>query len=539
MGFLFSEKHNLNSRDKNNLGKGKMDNQNEVIFNKMTYYYDRWENMGSLDIANKCLENCLYLWKNYSMTADMINGNIFFYRFSGKDARTKNEYLFTMDYMSILLSAYKMTKKEAYKNKFLELYHMFIEYVDTNDPLNNGIELDLPVLGQVLLVIKAIDVLGRIPKENKIQDLFKRYADWLMDRSTWITDHNHGLFQIIAQLHLSVCMPDFYPVQEWRQSAIEHLNLLYKRAYYGDYVNNEFSLSYFRYNNDLYTSICDFCNYYKIDGIKEIHSAIEETRKALNIFAHSDASFPVIGDGSVFYGNSWNMESKLFPEGNIAVVKIDELYFSFKNRTEFQSHAHIDLTSITARYKNIDFLIDSGQHNYDRYTPINRFVRSSAGHSSIFPLYADGLFLLDFCNRISYSRISDYDKDSDRARVVGEYKLDDVSVTREIKAERHTMVISDSWKCEKPTAIRQRFVIPQVLLENSRFSFDAHLLESKVEGIHFKYQIITDIPNALTTVQFGVAAPEYNMFETTMLLDTIAENTTEGKITAVITFEEE
>lgn len=536
---MFSEKHNLNSEDKNDLGKEKMDNQNEVIFNKMTYYYDRWENMGSLDIANKCLENCLYLWNNYSMTPDMVNGNIFLNRFSGEDARTKNEYLFTMDYMSSLLSAYKMTNKEAYKDKFLELYHMFIEYIDQNDPLNNGIELDLPVLGQVVLIIKAVDILGKLSSQDKIQDLFNQYAGWLMDRNAWIVNNNHGLLQIMAQFHLSVCMSDSYPIQEWRKSAIEHLQLLYKSAYYGDYINNEHSLRYFSYNNDLYTKICDFCNYYKIEGIKEIHSAIEETRKALNIFAHSDGSFPVIGDGRIFYGNSWNMESKLFPEGNIAVVKIDELYFSFKNRTEFQSHAHIDLTSITARYKNIDFLIDSGQYNYDRYTPINRFVRSAAGHSSIFPLYADGLFLLDFCNRISYSRISDYDKDSDRARVVGEYKLDDVAITREIKAERHTMVISDSWKCEKPTAIRQRFVIPQVLLENSRFSYDAHLLESKVEGVHFKYQIITDIPNTLTTVQFGVAAPEYNMFETTMLLDTIAENTTEGKITAVITFEEE
>ena len=516
-----------------------MDNQNEVIFNKMTYYYDRVKKLNSLSIADKCLENSLYLWGNYSMTPDMVNGNIFFYRFSGEDARTKNEYLYTMDYMSSLLSAYKMTKKEAYKDKFLELYHMFIEYIDQNDPLNNGIELDLPVLGQVLLVIKAIDILGGIPKENRIQGLFERYADWLMDKNAWIINDNHGLFQIIAQLHLSVCMPDSYPIQEWRQGAIEHLNLLYKEAYYNDHINNEYSLSYFNYNNNLYTIVCAFCNYYEIEGIKEIDSAIEETRKVLNIFAHSDGSFPVIGDGSVFYGDNWNMESNLFPEGKIAVVKIDELYFSFKNRTEYQSHAHVDLTSITARYKNIDFLIDSGQYNYDRYTPINRFVRSSAGHSSVFPLYADGLFLMDFCNRISYSRISDYYADPDSARVVGEYQLDDVSVTREIKAERHTMVISDSWKCEKPTAIRQRFVIPQVLLENSRFSYAAHLLESKVEGIHFKYQIITDIPNALTTVQFGVAAPNYNMYETTMLLDTIAENTTEGEITAVITFEEE
>lgn len=516
-----------------------MNNQNEVIFNKMTYYYDRFENMSSLDVADKCLENCLYLWENYSMTPDMVNGNIFFYRFSGEDATTKNEYLYTMDYMSSLLSAYKMTKKEAYKDKFLELYHMFIEYIDKNKSLMNGVEIELPVLGQVLLVIKAIDILGGIPEENKMQKLFERYADWLMDRNAWIINNNHGLMQITAQLHLSVFMPDSYPIQEWRKSAVEHLQLLYQRAYYGDYINNECSLQYFNYNNNFYAKICDFCNYYAIEGIKEIDSAIEETRKALNIFAHSDGSFPVIGDGCIFYGNSWNMESKLFPEGNVAVVKIDELYFSFKNRTEFQGHAHIDLTSITARYKDIDFLIDSGQYKYDRYTPINRFVRSSAGHSSIFPLYADGLFLIDICNRISYSRISDYHKDPDRARVVGEYQLDDVVVIREIRAEQNSMVIKDRWRCDKATAIRQRFVIPQVLLENSRFSYAAHLLESKVEGVHFKYQIITDIPNALTTVSFGVAALNYNTYETTMLLDTIAENSTEGEITAVITFEEE
>lgn len=31
-----------------------------------------------------------------------------------------------------------------------------------------------------------------------------------------------------------------------------------------------------------------------------IYSGMEETRKTLNIFEHSDSSFPVIGDGAVF-----------------------------------------------------------------------------------------------------------------------------------------------------------------------------------------------------------------------------------------------
>lgn len=55
-----------------------------------------------------------------------------------------------------------------------------------------------------------------------------------------------------------------------------------------------------------------------------------------------------------------------------------------------------NLGSITARYKNIDFILDCGQYNYDRYTPINRYLRSSAGHSGFYPMFADNMFQKEF-----------------------------------------------------------------------------------------------------------------------------------------------
>ena len=84
-----------------------------------------------------------------------------------------------------------------------------------------------------------------------------------------------------------------------------------------------------------------------------------------------------------------------------------------------------------------------------------------------------------------------------------------------------------------------RCVIPKTMIENANFTVSRRTLETAVDKVRFRFEISSDLPDALTVVQFGIAAPDYYAYEETMLLDTFAENTLSGKITARITFEEE
>lgn len=504
-------------------------------FTQMDYYYDRASRSNYLEIANKCINGILILWDKLYFDANICEENIFTHEFDGENVASKTEYLHAMDYLSYVLTAYKETGNDIYKNTFNKYIHQFYEYSRNY----NIFRSELSVWGQTLLIIKAIDILGEIPHQNYFYQLLIQHAKWLSDEKKHHFTNNHELFLNIALLHISVLLNDYPESTHWQKYATSCINKMFLLAYYDDYTNNENSIFYFNYNNNLYSKIVDFCKHYNILGINKIEFDIENSKEALITFAHSDNSLPIIGDGEVFHINISNGCSRLFHDIGIAVFKTNDVYFSFKGKTNIQSHAHIDISSITARYKNIDFISDSGQYNYDKYTPINRYLRSSAGHSGIFPLFADKMFQKDFCDAISYSEITDYKHNENNSYVKGEYQLRDVKVCREVHISKNEIIIKDSWKCETATTMRQRFIIPKDLLEHSKFTVSKRTLETKVGNNCFKFEIIPAMETAVTEVQFGVASPQYYEYQTTMLLDTYVENSTLSEITSKISFWEE
>ena len=140
---------------------------------------------------------------------------------------------------------------------------------------------------------------------------------------------------------------------------------------------------------------------------------------------------------------------------------------------------------------------------------------------------------------LQYSDITAYEENEDKAFVKGEYKLNGISVCRGISVSANEIVVGDSWYCEKPTTMRQRFVLPKTMIENANFMVSGRTLETVVDKVRFRFKISSNLTDIMTVVQFGIAAPDYNAYEETMLLDTFAENTFSGNITARITFEEE
>lgn len=501
---------------------------------KMDFYIDRIRD-NYMDIAESCAEGILVLWDSYCLEINEYKGNIFQYEFNGNDVVMKKEYLFTMDYLTNVLTAYRNTGDEIFKHTFKEIIIQYHEYLEMNEPVYD----ELPIYGQTLLFIKALDIFGDIPYQSDFIALLIKYADWLMEDNNYIDNNNHGIFEDLALLHISVLLDSHPKAVLWKKQAVKRLNRLFEVAYYDDFTNNENSIRYFEINNNLYGQVIQFCENYSISGIDKLKERLEKSTETLITFSHKDCSFPLIGDGRIFYGKESNQDSRLFPDIGIGILKIKETYMSFKCKTVFQAHAHIDVSSITARYKNIDFIIDSGQYNYDRYTPANRYMRSSAGHSGIFPVFADNMFQKEFCDSLEYSDIIQYKCNGTNAYMKGEYKLKDVSVCREIFVSSNEIIIKDNWCSERPAVMRQRFVIPKELIKKSRFTVSKRTLESEVGDVKFKMEITSDLTDILTVVQFGIAAPQYNVYEETMLLDTFAENALSGGITAKLTFKED
>lgn len=504
---------------------------------KMDFYTDRGFGSGYLKVADSCINGILVLWNDLYLNINDCEENIFCHQFEGSDLISKKEYLFAMDYLSNVLTAYKNTGKKIYKSVFERIISQFHTYFKEYGPVYG----ELPVYAQTLLFIKAFDVLETIPFQEDFLILLRKYAIWLMKDEYYQKNDNHGMFQNIALLHLSVLFGNCSEAVIWQKHGVERINQLFKDTYFSDFTNNEHSILYFEYNNFLYEEVIKFCTYYKISGIEGIIEKLKLSKDAFAVLAHRDGSFPLIGDGEIIKISESNACSRLFPDIGIAVLKVGDVYLSLKSKTVYQCHAHIDMSSITARYKDIDFLIDTGQYNYDRYTPINRYVRSSAGHSGIFPLFADGMFQEEFCDSLEHAAITAYEHncEDNTGFVRGEYKLKDNHVCREVSVSSNEIIIKDSWNCEKPGVMRQRFVIPKVFIEKAHFSVSNRILESEIDNIKFRFEVIYDMPDTMTVVQFGVYSPSYYAYEETMLLDTFAQNTISGEIMAKITFKEE
>lgn len=219
----------------------------------------------------------------------------------------------------------------------------------------------------------------------------------------------------------------------------------------------------------MYKRVIDFCNYYSIKGVENMEKGIVKSEEALVTIAHSDGSYPIIGDGKVVFDDKSNKKSQIFPDMGLAVIKKKELYFSLKSKTVLQRHAHTDIGSITARYKGVDFIIDSGQYNYDRFTPINRYLRSSVGHSGFYPLFADNMFQKEFLILTKESCIINYDKRDKTDFVSNQFTIKDVLIKREFEINENSIEIIDTWKSKQPVTMRQRYVLPQYLIKSSKF----------------------------------------------------------------------
>lgn len=507
----------------------------KLTIRPMKYYCDRGDNGRCVEIADKLMQNNIWLWGNVYVSPSAEN--MFDTHFETTD-KTYREYMFAMDYLSTLLSAYRQTEKPRYRDKFLEIVRQFFEFYDRGTLVLTNSD-DLIVCAQTLMFIKSFSLIDyESSLREKITGLLYEHARYCYDDKNHWDDHNHGLFTDMALLHLSVLFDSLPEAGDWQRHAVERVKNLFGVAFYKDGFNNEGSLTYFQLNLIRYQEIMDFCAAYQIDGLESIQSRLNQSKDVVKAFAHKDQSFPIIGDGRERFSPKFkcNSISGLYPDAGICVLKTGNMYMTFKCKTTLQAHAHVDETSITARYQDIDLVLDCGQYNYNSYHPIRWYLRTCGSHSGIFPLFMDGMPLREYLKRRNAAGIERFDFNGTTGRASGGYELDNgaIKVRREISAASDRIEVRDSWTCASPQNMRQRFAMPKALLPQSKFTFSKQLFETTVGTHEIRYQIRSNCPST-TMVNFGVISRQYNEFESTILLDTIAESSISGEITAIIT----
>lgn len=511
----------------------------KLSIRSMPYYCDRGysaSNERCVEVAEKLLQNKILLWGDnvyFEPSAENIFAAVF-----ETDEKVNREYLFAMDYLSNVLSAYKKTNDQRYKNKFLEIVSQFFKYCGSGSlPLSEC--NDLISCAQTLLFIKSFALISyEALLKEKIVELLYSHAQYCYDDCNHRDTDNHGLFTDLALLHLSVLFDSLPEARKWKEHALARVRKLFDIAFYEDHFNNEGSLLYFYHNLIQYRKILSFCDAYQFSGLESLRDRLEHSEKALRSFARSDGSYPVIGDGCDFSIPSLGADdvSACYPQGGFCVVKTGGVYLTLRCGTVRQDHAHVDDSSVTIRCRALDLALDCGQYDYDRYTPVNRFLRTSGAHSGIFPLFVDGLSLKEYLDRRGGAKIDCFDFDGAKALLSCGYEMDGgaIKVWREITVQPERIAVRDRWECASPRTMRQRFVLPKEMLAVSKFTASKQMFETKVGEQAVQYRITADCP-AMTTMNFGVLSEKYFEFEPTVLLDTVAENTLCGEITAVIT----
>lgn len=506
----------------------------ELTIYSMEYYVDRAGSVSTcLKIADNLLANQIHLYGDIYLESPAKN--IFDTVFITSQEISR-EYLLAMDYLSALLTAYRETNEHMYYKKFFDIIEQYFDYVERG-LFSPGKKSDLIVYAQVLMFIKSFSIIKyEEPLKRRIINLLYEYAAYCYDDQNHGND-NHGLFTDLALLHLSVLFQSLPEAGTWKAHAVERVQKLFDSAFYEDGFNNEGSLPYFRLNLINYQKVAKFCEAYQIPGLESLCEKLETAKQAFYSLAHSDGRYPMIGDGREIAAAEHNTVSKLYPNAGICVVKMKEIYLTFKCGGTMHAHTHVDSTSITANFRGFDLVLDSGQYNYDRYHPINRYLRTSGGHSGIFPLFVDGLSLKEYLNRRDASKIDKFDYTFSTCTISGGYEMDGgaIRVRRDIKVEAERIEVRDSWICEKVQNMRQRFIIPNELCKISRFTASEKLFELKAGEYSVSYKIVSETTPITTTMNFGVVSKNYEKYEPTFLLDTIAENSVMGEITAIIT----
>ena len=394
---------------------------------------------------------------------------------------------------------------------------------------------------RTVLFIKALMVFPETWElREELVDLVIRQGKWMLDDNNY-RKNNHGVMMDLGLLHLSALFREHSFSTQYRERALERIKEMFVESFDADGFHNENTIMYLNFNLKLYKEITYFCNHYAFDSdIRQMfNDTIQKAEEALQYLVWQDGTIPPIGDGGQSKSGYESINaSKFFKNGNFALVKDDDTYFSLKCGWTTFIHKHVDEASITLRYKNEDLLIDSGKFNYDNNGPRPKLV-SFAGHSTIYPLKYENTQLKEMIKQYASAEVSFYGADEKSTKIQASYSLEKgaIVVARHVDCGNGFIEMLDEWKCEKLQLMRQRFIIPgNAIVEELAVTNGGYAYLITNNSQRMRIGIVNSSVSVAVRLTRGVVSPVDFKLADAWFLDIDAEKSMAGQIKTEILF---
>ncbi|MFM5206518.1 heparinase II/III family protein [Aeromonas veronii] len=300
---------------------------------------------------------------------------------------------------------------------------------------------------------------------TSLHNIAKKDLKWALTDGT-LKYNNHGLMLAIAALHyFRVCEA---PDEILEKKIFDFLFTLFDSVFDEYYLCNENTIGYHEFYFKTLRELSRFLSvFYKDDilHINRIMSYRDNSLLALNKVVYNCGGIPPIGDSGL-YNTKYEsvIGDHIFPESGLFVHKNKDFYFSLICGCRSETHKHMDDTSITVRYKDIDLIVDSGVYNYDWTDKFRRCVQSQIGHSGVFFKKYDNLLRGEFTRKHNINaKMHKLNPCSTDFNISCEYTIDDVNwVMRRVnKISNMRVDVVDSFSSKNQDDVVIRYIIPE------------------------------------------------------------------------------
>jgi hypothetical protein len=332
-----------------------------------------------------------------------------------------------------------------------------------------------------------------------------RHAKWLMDDSHYVKN-NHGVMMDLALAQFSNFTQSLDPIvsKEYCEKAVRRLEMMLDSTFDSDGCCTENSPTYHFVNYSLFSSARDFVEQLGLDvAIQRWDLILSRAKKVGNLFIKRDGTIPVIGDSEEKLGTFFPVEEYqarlgygYFPSSGIFVANIHDFYFTIRGGGRTFNHRHVDDSSITLSYKNVDFIVDPGLYNYDINDKLRRWFTSPNAHSGFYAESAGKLRYANYSSPSDFSSLHDFnDEGMGGFTIKCQHKLSpEAPVGRVVTKVGNVVTLTDSLKSDIPIGWRQVFILHpncRIYLDEKSISFTINNGGAAIkifiqEGVSFK-----------------------------------------------------
>lgn len=341
-------------------------------------------------------------------------------------------YLQSLNPVLILTRAYEFTRNSEYLSFAMRLIQSWKAYSDPeeNRKSNRWIFID----HSVSLRANNLIYYGKVCSDAAywddgltllLHDILEECGEWLADNKNYAKNHNHGIMQDEALLHLGKLLEK----NDWVEMGKARLNSQYKYAFAKDNVHVENSPAYHQLVQSMFKSIATWLS--DVGDKAPFGQEIVSSQEYLNWVRMPNGFYAQIGDTSghpgAKYGAKSQMERhtkglhKMYPDSGIYFYRsrVDEepskdTWKTVKAGYTSTTHKHADDGSFILYSKGYEIFTDCGIYGYKK-DAFRDYIISAKAHNCVI---VDGKSWNPIAENMKKIGVKNYKLDSDHDEVV-------------------------------------------------------------------------------------------------------------------------